>query len=326
MRFEILFSSMIHDEQKIKKVFISIIKFGIYLSLLSPLVFSGKFIYPFIIPKTTFFQIIIEVVFFFYVLLALSDRTYRPKWNYLNISLVIFFSLLVATAILGVDVYQSFHSTIERNDGIINLLHYVLFFFILTSVFRAPKDWLNIFYVILGVIVLQVLLGLGQFFNISFIYTQEEHRPQGSLGNPAYLASFLALAAFLTAFLYSETRHIKIRPILLFIIMLEVITLLLTENRGGVFGLVFGIIIFLLLNIIFAVDKKKKNIFLYALVSVIMLVVLLFSLRNTPIIKNSPLQRLTKTSFGSITVENRLINWDAGWQGFKERPLFGWGW
>ena len=54
--------------------------------------------------------------------------------------------------------------------------------------------------------------------------------------------------------------------------------------------------------------------------------VILFSNKNSYFVKsNEVLNRVASISVESTTAQTRLITWKSSWQGFLERPMFGWG-
>ena len=47
--------------------------------------------------------------------------------------------------------------------------------------------------------------------------------------------------------------------------------------------------------------------------------------RSTPFVKKIPGSRIFDISFSAETFQHRTIMWGIAWEGFKERPIFGWG-
>src|SRR3989344_7787760 len=95
----------------------------ISLLLLTPLVVTNSLFFPFITGKNFFFRIIVEVIFGFYVALAILNRDFRPKKSPLLLVLTLFFAVVTLAALFGVDPYHSFWSNFERMEGLITHLH-----------------------------------------------------------------------------------------------------------------------------------------------------------------------------------------------------------
>ena len=91
------------SSETLEKILLSIIRWGTYLSLLAPLVVISGFFYSFVVPKTLYFRIIVEIIFAAYLVLILSFPKYRPKINALSISIFIFILISIITSVLGVD-------------------------------------------------------------------------------------------------------------------------------------------------------------------------------------------------------------------------------
>ncbi|KKS69496.1 MAG: hypothetical protein UV39_C0009G0004, partial [Candidatus Azambacteria bacterium GW2011_GWA2_42_62] len=67
-----------------------IIKYGLYAILLTPLAFWPKALYPFLTPKFILFQILIEIIFGAWLILAISNKEYRPKFSWLLAAITAF--------------------------------------------------------------------------------------------------------------------------------------------------------------------------------------------------------------------------------------------
>ena len=50
-----------------------------------------------------------------------------------------------------------------------------------------------------------------------------------------------------------------------------------------------------------------------------------YSLRNSSLVQTLPGGRLLQISFSDATAQSRFWVWGEAWQGFLERPIFGWG-
>jgi O-antigen ligase len=98
---------------------------------------------------------------------------------------------------------------------------------------------------------------------------------------------------------------------------------LISQTRGAFLGLLAAIFCFLVYMTITHKPARKwtGGILLLA----VMGMGLLFSLGQTPAIQKLPIGRLFNVGFTEQTAQTRFWTWNTAWQGFKDRPLFGWG-
>src|SRR3989338_2928222 len=125
----------------LEKTCLFIIRWGTYAVLFAPLIVMIQFFFPFVAPKTTFFRIMVEIIFAAYLVLVFSNSRYRPPINPLMIALTSFLGVFILASLLGVNLNRSFWSTYERMTGIWTMLHLYAFFIILTSCFRKKENW-----------------------------------------------------------------------------------------------------------------------------------------------------------------------------------------
>ena len=129
----------------------------LYLILLTPILITSKYVFPFITGKTMFFRILVEVALLVYIILAILNKKYRPKMNKLIWAVVIFGVIVGLTGFLGVDAYKSFWGTIERGEGFLTISHLVIFFLILSWTLKTKGEWLSY---LTGLVVVGLLVDL----------------------------------------------------------------------------------------------------------------------------------------------------------------------
>jgi Tfp pilus assembly protein PilF len=134
--------------------------------------------------------------------------------------------------------------------------------------------------------------------------------------------------AFIATFLYFRSKKQNglswLYPLTA---LLNLVILFYTGTRGTFVGLVAGTTLTLLLVAFF--DKEHKQVKKYAiggLIAMVVAVSLLFSFKESEFIKSSPiLSRIASISASENTANSRFMIWRMSWEGFKERPLLGWG-
>ncbi|MEA2065129.1 MAG: O-antigen ligase family protein [Patescibacteria group bacterium] len=312
--------------EKISKIYLYIVKSGICLALFMPLLVSGRFLFPFIFPKIIAFRIIIEVVLFFYLLLVLAKPSYLPKLSRVGWLLSAYIAIIFVVSIFGADFYNSFWSNVERSDGLLTIIHFFIFFLITTSVFKKSKDWMLLLNVAVVASILVCITALAEYFGIKnkFFINPQSTRLSGSLGNSAFLGGYLLFNIIFALILIFYQKN-KFRVFYFIAILLYCFVLYNTQTRGAILSFLFGIFLFLLFNV-FNKKSRFKKYSLAVLVIILFSVILIFANKNSAFVQNTTtIKRIASISLKDTTTETRVLNWKIGWQGWKDKPIFGWG-
>jgi tetratricopeptide (TPR) repeat protein len=168
------------------------------------------------------------------------------------------------------------------------------------------------------------IMGVYNLFQISQLGTSA--RIDGTFGSPTFLSVFMLVLFFVNLFLFVQKKI----PLYAFIILaaLQCIAIYFSGTRGAIIGLVGGLLLTAMLIAIG--EKQNKTLRLLALgliVTLTMLIIGLFSAKNTTFVQESPvLSRFDNISLNESTIkESRLYVWPMAIEGFKEKPLLGWG-
>ncbi len=143
-----------------EKFLVWIITAGAYLSLLTPLMYSRYYYFPFVGPKSLYFMAFCQIVFFAWLILALYKKKYRPKLNIVLLAFGLFIFFMIVSTIFGVDPSRSFWSKFERMTGLLMWLNIFGFFLAVFSTFKTFVEWKRVFFVSLGAAFVVSLLGL----------------------------------------------------------------------------------------------------------------------------------------------------------------------
>src|SRR3989344_2000687 len=86
---------------------------ALFLLPLAPLVVANSYFFPFITGKAFYLRILIEIAFFAWVVLALLDTNYRPRFSWIGASVVGFVLWMFVADIFALNVSKAFWSNFE---------------------------------------------------------------------------------------------------------------------------------------------------------------------------------------------------------------------
>lgn len=310
-----------------------ILKYIIWAGLLGicfiPLIVKSTYFFPYIVPKTLAFRITIEVIFLAFLGLAIIKKEYRPK---INLVLVLFFLYIISVFISSVaagSFYFSFWSNNERSEGLLLLLHLFLFLIVLSGFLRRLKDWLIVFEAFFVSGLLVSLVALGQYFNLSWVLGSSGGiRLAATIGNAGYVAGYLIFNIFFGLFLFFFRKNKYLRGYYILGILLQIFIVLNTLSRGGILALVFSLSMFTGYLVFFYLKSNKlvRNTGIIILLLMVFLAGFVLFNRQANWVKNNPvLGRISTISVEAVTAQNRLMTWQSSYQGFKEKPILGYG-
>ena len=303
-------------------ILLKLIKFGIGFVLFIPLYVGGSFFFPFIFPTIWLFGLVTEIIFFFYVILAVSDVRFRPKFNWVLKAAILLTLILIITSFTGIDVFRSFWGNTERMSGVIAWFHFFAFAIILSGVFKTEKEWRNFFGIAVIVSIFEFFYVLAQYFNAAWVWLPGSQ--VGTIGNTDLLASYAIFSAFFALYLWRDSLKSNFRYFWLSVFFLNVGTLFLASSRGALLGFGSGIFVYILVSAWQRPPIRKP------LASIVLVAIILYAsiwfMRGTDFVKNtSQLTRITNASIKDDTVQQRFTEWGIAWNAFKARPVFGWG-
>ena len=313
--------------ESFRKFCLKVIFWGSALILFLPLFVYQGTLFPYIFSKIIAFRTIVEILLFFWLLLAWSDKKYRPNWKHpIVLSLTIFVGILVLTMLTGVDPSRSFWSTQERMTGVLTWLHFWVWFLILTSCLKKKEDWLKLVKFSLLISVLTGIYAFGQQWGFKFL-----PRPPftdvlvGPLGNPIFLGVYAMLHVFLAGFIVFQEEERMFKLAALMVAFFNLTIMMMTGSRGALVGFLAGVFLFFVL---WTISRRKRMLKIFLLVIIFIFVstfiFVIFSTNASWLAKApSSVQHLISRGFVSW---GRLNAWQIAWQGFKAKPIFGWGW
>ncbi|MDP2705003.1 MAG: O-antigen ligase family protein [bacterium] len=311
---------------QIEKVLKALIFIGLFGILFIPFLVDRSMFFPFITGKGFTFRIIVEIIAALWIVLFLLNKQYRPKFSWIFGALLAFLVSLSISAIFSENPSKSFWSNYERMEGLITILHLVVFFAVMSSVLSTQKLWIRFFntslVASLGIAIYGVLQLMGKF-----PINQGGVRVDATFGNATYLAIYLVFHIFIALFLLIRTRGNSLRLAYGLLIPLLLFVLYETQTRGAILGLIGGI--FLSACLVVFKEKENKilrNISLGIIGGLIFLVLGFITIKDSAFVKNNPtLVRFAEISLSNTPNQARYYVWPMAIKGFLERPIFGWG-
>jgi len=285
---------------------------GIVFILALPLLGDyGTWLFP--IGRDIIFKLAVEFLLVIYLIFSFVKRRYtKTLLSPLALSLLSFWLIMLLATIFSVQQEFSIWGNIYKNQGLMTWTHYLLFFFLIINFFRDKRHWNFLIHTAIFVATLVGLLALWQVFQNGF-----DSRAVSTLNNSNYLAAYLVLLLPIAFAFFLKNKTF----ILGSAVAIQFLALLLTQTRGGYFGIAVAAIVFALLY-----TRRKKIFIPAALVIASCLFVVTTPLgqyfqQKLPDLTDRFLDRQNIIS-GS---EPRLEAWRAGWQGMLARPILGYG-
>lgn len=295
---------------------------GLFLVLFLPLYVENDFFFPFITGKNFAFRIIVEIVFASWILLALYDVKYRPKFSWILVTFAGLLGVMLVANALGEYPLKSFWSNFERMDGYVTLVHIFLYTLVLGSVMNSQKSWTYFLNTTLAVALIVAVYGLAQH---SGMIEGGRARVDSRLGNAAYMAIYMLFHIFFVYLLIARSKVTTHRVVYGIIGFIFVYTLLLTGTRGTFLGLIGGTVATVVYVALFG--RKYPQLRKYAamgLFGLTALVIIFMGVRDMDFMQSGPLKRIANINIQEDLVVRTTI-WSMAWEGVKERPLLGWG-
>jgi O-antigen ligase/tetratricopeptide (TPR) repeat protein len=302
---------------------------GLGLLLATPFIVSNGLFFPYITGKAYFFRIVVEIIFGLWLILAISDKNYRPQKSSVLYGILAFLISIFISNIFGENSHFSFWSNFERMEGYVTLIHLFALFLVMSSVIRNQKDWL---YVFNGIFIASTISVVQAFFQVAG--ESINFRVATTLGNPTYLAVYMLISFFVSLYLISWIDFSKYRKLshnwqlwlYSVVAFAQAFLVFQTGTRGAMLGLIVGLIIIFVSYLIFSKNKKLKKVSISGIILIVVLASLIVGFKNTSLAQEFVgFKRLSTISLTEGTSEARLINWSMALEAFAEKPVLGWG-
>lgn len=245
--------------------------------------------------------------------------TSPPALLVMSIVFMIFLSTVFSkTPILN------FFGSYERGQGLVQWLFYFCFFLLLLISLTSKRVKIISYLVLISGILVSIyslfqIAGLDPIFGDFDPHFFGNRRIFATLGNPDFLAQYLAPLVPLTFFLIVEKSHPlfwKFAGIFSFLLFVAVI--IFTQSRASALGLFVGIGLLALLWLKQKIGVKKVVISIIGLLLTAVVLFNISSIRNLPLIN-----RLLPTTQNLQSLQSRIAIWDGTIDLILRNPLFG---
>jgi O-antigen ligase len=281
------------------------------LFLASPLIVLTNFPYPYSLPRWIFISLLCSLWSILLIYDVVKKNT-NLHFSYIDWAFIVFIAVLGISTITSVDRTHSLWGSMERSFAFSLWPLLLVAFFGLKHALSKPENRTFLFRFFSATILVAAFWGILQKLIPGFSHTFSGARIGGTLGNAIFYGSYLTLSiGLLFLGLLEEKRFSRWWNLTTLSIIGAALALLLTQTRGPLLGLCVGI--FVALVTCFYKKTSHKRI---AIISIVALMTL--ALGGGFIAYNKNL--ITPT-----TITTRFYNWSMAWNGFKDKPFFGWG-
>src|SRR5882672_11509877 len=297
-------------------------------SLLVPLIVVSGFFFPYVVPRNLFFRALVEVGVTALVLaLCFGGKKLDLRGEPIFWSLVAFLGAISLSALFSPARTHSIFGDFERMGGVWAWLHLVLFFLLLRTL--RDKDWSWILNGALAVsLAVSVIAITDHFASATNGVHASSPAMAATLGNSGLLAGYLLVGIGLAAYLASS--GIRYRLLYLAAAGVNLLALTYAENRSTLVGILLGAIVGGVIFFTVSTPSAKRWIApLLALGLAAVVAAMSVGVRTFPtnaVVQHVPtvVQRLALSNPAGSD-ESRTMQWRAAIDGFRDRPLLGYG-
>jgi O-antigen ligase/tetratricopeptide (TPR) repeat protein len=282
-----------------------------------------------VVPRNIFFRAVVEIATLVLVwALCFGDNELDLRYEPIFWALVAFVSAALLSAFFSPARDHSLFGDFERMGGVWAWVHLALFFLVLRSLRDEEWIWVLNAGLMVGIVVSSSAIAEHSHLASSVHLSDSLPAPSSTIGNSGLLAAYLLFAIALAGYLASTSGRLR----LLYLAAggVNLLALVFTENRSAVIGLVLGTVTG---SVIYAtLDRRSRRRWIppIAALSLTALVIAItagarafpasFLTRDVPPV----LERLALTNPAGSD-ESRTMQWSAAIDGFKDRPILGYG-
>jgi len=292
------------------KIYTRLLQGGLIASLLIVFFVFKDLLFPYITSKQLTFNVLMEFLLAIWLVFISRYPEYRPQRSYITWGLVAYFVAILASCAVSVDFGLSFWGDSERMLGLFHLLHFLIFYLILITVFRSWPQWRALF---LSSVIIATIVSL-----IGLIGAET----YSTVGNTAYVSGYLIFNIFFSLLLFKRSAYKGWRWLYIIPSLIMFREFWACHTSGAIIGLFLSLLLLIFLLGLFHIDKNVRRFSLIAFLIAIFAVILIFSQSQSDWFQKSFLRSLTSQK---ATFQTRLISWRGAAADFKNHWLFGTG-
>lgn len=299
-------------------------------SLLVPIIVPAGFFFPYVAPRNIFFRVVVELGSLALVwALCFGSEELDLRYEPIFWALVAFVGAALLSALFSPARNHSLFGDFERMGGVWAWLHLALFFLLLRALRDEEWSW-----VLNAALIVSIVVSVNAIFEHSTIASTARQSDSmlsassSTVGNSGLLAAYLLFGIALAGYL--ATTSVRFRLLYLAAGGVNLLGLVYAENRSTVIGLALGAVTGSVIFAALHTSPRRRWIAPAAAITMALLVVgISAGIRAFPsgaLTRGAPavLQRLAVTNPVGAD-ESRTMQWRAAIDGFKDRPLLGYG-
>lgn len=286
------------------------------VALIAPVVVVPGTFFPYVVPRNILFRVAVELAAAIcLVQILLRGKRLELRREYVLSALGLFLFTLTLSATVSPARAHSIFGDFERMGGVWAWLHLLTFVLVLRTVSERHFAWLLH-------VALVVCVGASVHSIIERVWSAGELTLAGNAGLFAgYALMGIAVAAYLAI---GSSRY---RPLYLAAAVIEIVALIVAENRSSVLGLLVGSVAG---AIVLVAGRERRLLPLWltlgaaALIASTITVVRLSGTGRPTSALPAVFGRIAATDFSGVDA-SRPMQWTAALAGFRDRPVFGFG-
>ncbi|MFA6995098.1 MAG: O-antigen ligase family protein [Patescibacteria group bacterium] len=292
------------------KTYLRILQGGLIASLLIVFFVFKDLLFPYITSKQLSFNVLMEFLLAIWLVFIMRFPEYRPKKSYVTWGLFAYFAAILASCAVSVNFTLSFWGNAERMLGFFHLIHFLIFYLILITVFRSWAEWRTL---LLSSVVVSIF--------VSYIGLKGPEA-YSTIGNTAYVSGYLIFNIFFSLILWLRSEHKGWRWLYAPGVLIMLLEFWSCHTSGAIIGLFASILLLFLLLGLTHKNKTLRRSALIIFIVAIIGVVGIFSQNQSAWFQQSFLRNLTTEK---ATFQTRLISWKGALADFKYHPWLGTG-
>lgn len=283
-----------------------------------------------VVGKAVLYRVLVDAALAIWLAGVASGRI-RVTWSALidpiGGALAAFTVWGTVTSFLGYAPVHSLFGELTRMWGAMTWWHLLAFYVVARTIFRRP-DWRRFFGWAFGVSVLVVALTAVMRTPAGAALPLPAGpdglmagRWSGLVGNPGFMAAYLLVAIGIGGWLFVTSDSTRCRALIGLGILLDAAALMLTSQRAAMGGLAVAVLVGLAAYGLLVSERRKR----IASASVLaVLIAVGAGVRLQPdagwVQRVPGLSRVATVDLDTSTLRDRLIAWEAAYEGVSERP------